>query len=641
MSAAIDTAALNLAWAAALLDELVRAGLRQACLSPGSRSSPLALALAARAELGVSVHIDERSAAFFALGYGRATGRPALFVCTSGTAGANAYPAVIEARMGGVPLLVATADRPPELRDTGASQTIDQHGLFGAYPRWSADLPPPAPGAFMERYARGVAARAYAEAADPPAGPVHLNLPFREPLVPAPILLPSAPIPSPPAPIPPPPALAPPPPAGARADGGRADGRPWTRRAPLRRLADPGQLDRLAARIAAEPRGLILAGAVEAGPDARAYADAVALLAARSGYPILAEPQGGLRFGPHDRSRVVAGYEAFLRLPDWCAARAPGLVLRLGASFTWRPVLAFLDRQTEAFQTVIDPAGAWDDPSRLAALHIPAEPAATCLALAERLEDRESQAERLGDRESQAAAEGEPGWSEAWREAGAAVAAARDALLAELAAEGRFAHSLWVYPTLLDALPEDALLVVANSMAVRDLDSFSDPMPKALRVLANRGAAGIDGTVSTALGAAHGAERPAVLITGDLAFLHDLNGLGLRGVVGPDLRILVLNDDGGGIFAHLPIAKQDPAVFERYFRTPTGADLAAACRTYGVPHRRAGDPEALRKALAEPGSGPRVVEIAIDADLNTAAHRRFWARVAERLSPAPTTLSPA
>lgn len=613
----MDTAALNLAWAGALLDELVRAGLRHACLSPGSRSSPLALALAARAELGVSVHIDERSAAFFALGHGRATGRPALFVCTSGTAGANAYPAVIEARMGGVPLLVATADRPPELRDTGASQTIDQHGLFGAYPRWSADLPAPAPGATMERYARGVAARAYAEAAGPPAGPVHLNLPFREPLVPAP--------------IPPPPAEIPPPSASGRGDGGRADGTPWTRRAPLRRLADPGLLDRLAARIAAEPRGLILAGAVDAGPDARAYADAVALLAARSGYPILAEPQGGLRFGPHDRSRVVAGYEAFLRLPDWCAARAPGLVLRLGASFTWRPVLAFLDRQTEAFQAVIDPAGAWDDPGRLAALHLPAEPAATCLALAE----------RLGDRESRAAAEGEPGWAAAWREAGAAVAGARDALLAELGAEGRFEHSLWVYPTLLDALPENALLVLANSMAVRDLDSFSEPMPKTLRVLANRGAAGIDGTLSTALGAAQGAERPAVLVTGDLAFLHDLNGLGLRGVAGPDLRILVLNDDGGGIFAHLPIAEQDPAVFERFFRTPTGADLAAACRTYGVPHRRLGHPEALRQALAEPGSGPRVIEIAIDADANTAAHRRFWARVAERLSPAPPARSPA
>ncbi len=359
-----STADLNLAWARVLVDELIRGGVRHVCVSPGSRSAPLVVAVAERADLATSVHVDERSAGFFALGHARASGRPAALVCTSGSAGAHYLPAVIEAHMSRVPLVILTADRPPELRDTGAWQTIDQAHLFGRFARWFADLPPPTAG--LVRYARSVAARAAATAAGRPAGPVHLNVPFREPLVPEG----EGGV------------------AGRWGDddlvaiAGRPAGQPWVAVAPAAPAVDAAVVADLAARIRVSPRGLILAGLTDPPPG---YADALARLAAAAGYPILAEPGGGLRFGPHDRAHVVTGYDAFLRAPRWCAAHAPDLVLRFGASFTWRPVAQLLEAHAGAAQVVVDPDGAWDDPTRLAALRVAAAPTALCDAVAEAL----------------------------------------------------------------------------------------------------------------------------------------------------------------------------------------------------------------------------------------------------------------
>lgn len=612
-------AELNLAWARALVDALLRGGVRHTCVSPGSRSSPLALAIAERPELSTSIHIDERSGAFFGLGYARSTGSPALLVCTSGTAGANYYPAVIESSHSRVPLIVLTADRPPELRETGAWQTIDQARLFGGFARWFVDVPPPADEPFMWRTLRSIAARAVAVAQGPPAGPVHLNLPFREPLVPETLgdFMPSSAIQS------------------------------SIEVSPTPIAADPAVIEALAARIAAEPRGLILAGPID--PPA-GYAEALTRLAAACGYPILAEPIGGLRYGPHPKTLILTGHAALMRTPGWMDAHPPRLVLRFGASLTWKHVAEFLSRNPDTVQVVIDPGHTWDDPTRRAALWVHADPVAMADGLALRLQDLGGGSDvgsgpdvgsdpgvgadpDVGARHQVRALAAEE-WAARWRAADTAV---RDLTRACIDSAGADTVA-WVYPLLLAHLPDDALLYAANSMAVRDLDTFTGPAEQRIRAIANRGAAGIDGTISSALGAAFGSGKPALLVTGDLAFLHDLNGLGAvigaspaARADGVDLTIVVLNDDGGGIFAHLPIASHATATFERFFRTPTGADLAAACATWGVLHTRVHDPTELAAALGEMGSRPgvRVIEVPIDLDANTAMHRRLWASVAE------------
>lgn len=590
----------NALWAAAFVDALVAAGVGHVCVSPGSRSSPLTLAVAEAAhgsEAGVtaSVHIDERSAGFFALGYGRATGWPAAVICTSGTAAANYLPAVIEAHYSRVPLLVLSADRPPELRDTGAWQAIDQLKLYGDYVRWFAEVATPDAAPAMLRYVRHLAGRAVAVAAGRPPGPVHLNFPFREPLVDDWTASQRAAVRSVLAALPPPP-----------------------RAARVVARAEESAVAELAARIAAVPRGLILCGTTAPPPG---YAAAIAQLAATSGYPVLAEPTSGVRFGPHDRSHVVTGYDALLRRPDWADAMVPGLVLRFGSSLTGKVVAEYLERHPGAEQVLVDPEGGWDDPTRLASWRVPAD----CVPLCHQLVQSLSGGVAAATVTAAASATARQIWRAAWLGAADVARQARDAEIA--AAESGTVS--WVIPAILDLLPDGALLYAANSMAVRDLDTYSDTMPKDLVVLANRGAAGIDGTLSSALGAAFGSQAPTVLVTGDLAFLHDLNGLGAARLEGLNVTVVVLNDQGGGIFEYLPVAEQAGEAFERFFLTPPGADLAAASATYGVPHTRANTPANLGAALRQRlgMAGVQVIEVAVDRAANTAAHRRYWAAV--------------
>jgi 2-succinyl-5-enolpyruvyl-6-hydroxy-3-cyclohexene-1-carboxylate synthase len=592
----VGTGAINLTWTRALVDELVRAGVRHVCVSPGSRSTPLALAVAERTDLTTSVHVDERSGGFFALGHGRATGRPAALVCTSGTAAANYLPAVIEAHYSRVPLIVLTADRPPELRDTGAWQTIDQVRLYGGYVRWFVDVATPSDDPGMLRYVRHVAARAVAVARSRPSGPVHLNLPFREPLAPAAEELARA----------------------GPGDGwgapGRPDGAPLVDLAPVVVRAPDTVLDDLADTIAREPRGLILAGRIDAPAG---YAGAIARLASVSGYPILAEATGGLRFGPHDRSHVVTAYDALLRSDSWSEAHRPELVIRFGASFTWRSVARFLEGSERATQAVVDPQVTWDDPTRLARLQLAVDPIPLCEALATLL------AERIRSADGH---EARTAWGTAWGTAEARANAVRDRYVAPVGPDGVG----WVYAAILDALPDGAIVYVANSMAVRDLDTFTVGSERSVRVIANRGAAGIDGTISSALGSAYGSGTATVLVTGDLAFAHDIGGLGAAGLPGVDLTIVVLDDGGGGIFDFLPVADLDRRVFHRYFTTPSGLDVAAACAAYGVPHHTVSESSELTAALPGLGnqtSGVRVVQVSIDRAANTAFHRRYWSEV--------------
>ncbi len=343
----------------AFVDELVRCGLTHAVTCPGSRNAPLALTLAGQEGIEAVSVIDERSAGFVALGMAKASGRPVAITCTSGTAAANLHPAVVEAWEARVPLIVLTADRPPELREVGAGQAIDQIKLYGSAAKWFVEVGTHDPGRETAIHHRALACRAWWTAAGGRPGPVHLNFPLREPLAPAPE------------------------PLDAADWEGRPGGRPWTE---LREHASAPHADdvhQLAARMAACPRGAIVCG-----PGAGAVAEPAARLAAQCGWPLLAEPTSGVRCGDHDRSHVVAHYDVLLRVEPFAAARRPELVLRVGDMPTSKPLRAWL---AEAPQVLIDPHGAWHEPTRRAELVLACAAAPALDALAHAVEMRSAQ----------------------------------------------------------------------------------------------------------------------------------------------------------------------------------------------------------------------------------------------------------
>ncbi len=565
---------LALACCSLLVDELVRGGLRHACLSPGSRSTPLALALARHPAVRLHVLVDERASAFFALGLAKATAQPVAVACTSGTAAANFLPAVVEAHMARVPLLALTADRPPELRGVGANQTIDQVGLYGRYPRWSVDAPVPETGPRAAATWRALGARAVAESLGPPPMPVHLNLPFREPLVPR----------------------------GQRVDlgpgtEGRPGGRPWPTR---RRRPPPPDPQVEAARLAAEmevaERGVVLAGSlrVPAGP--------IPELARAAGWPLLAEPTSGLRLP----GAALAAGQHLLADSSFVASHRPDVVLQLGAAPTSRPALALVAEVPRLL--IVDPDGLVADPHRRAAWTARSDPATLARATLGLLRARP-----------------ETPWLAAWRRADARAREAVDALLDtwEEPFEGRVARDLAA------ALPAGSTLVVGSSMPVRDLDAFMRPR-EGVRVLANRGASGIDGTVSTALGAAT-ASHPTFALLGDLALVHDVGSLLWWGRRGLAAVLVVPNNGGGGVFSLLP--QRDLAEYLDLFVTPHGLDLARLAAAAGAGHvrvERAGDlVPAVGRAAAD--GGLQLVEVLSDREHNAARHHEVRAAVARAL----------
>jgi 2-succinyl-5-enolpyruvyl-6-hydroxy-3-cyclohexene-1-carboxylate synthase len=581
---------VNTAFARALVDEWARAGLTDVAVAPGSRSTPMALALAGDSRVRVHVFLDERSAGFFALGAAKASGLPAAVLCTSGTAAAHLHGAVLEAHHARVPMLVCTADRPPELRDTGAPQTTDQVRLYGPAVRFFADLSPEDHPAAMAAW-RPLAARAFSEAAGPPAGPVHLNLAFREPLVPDGSEIPEVP--------------------------GRPEGRPWTASLPGRPALGTEELDRVAAAVRGATRGVVVAG-WGAGCDF----EVVERFARRGGWPLLADPLSGLR---QPGEVTVSTYEALLRVPGFAAAHRPDLVVRLGAPLTSKAAHGWLDATVP--QVLLDPDAAWLDPGRSVTWRLAADPALVLDGLAERV------APTSRDRFSGSPENPHPDWLDAWREAESSARRALDAFLdaADEPFEGRVARDVH------DCLPTGAALVVASSMPVRDLEAFARPRA-GVRVMANRGVNGIDGFTSTVLGVAAGtagAGAPVAGLMGDLAFLHDAASLTFAARAGLDAVLVVVDNDGGGIFSFLPQATA-PAVtasdFESLFGTPHGLDLTAVARSYGLPAERAeraGDvAPMMEKALT--AGGVRVVVVGTgDRPANVERHRAAWAAVAE------------
>ena len=580
----------TIAVTSAFFEELVDAGVAHAVVSPGSRSAPLAVA-ALRAEargLRLWPHAEERAAAFFALGLAKASGAPTALVCTSGTAAASYLPAIAEACLSNTPLVALTADRPPELRGWDAGQAIDQQHLYGAHVRWFAELPLPEPGEGAIRFARAVARRAVATALGRPAGPVHLNWPFREPL-------------APPAGAAAPAALASPVPGRAPAPGARSALRPVSAPPP-----DEVQVAFLAELVARCERGVVAAGPLEPDP---ALAQAVAAFAAAAGWPVLADPASQLRCGPHLRggAPILASGDLLLRDAAFAAAHAPEAVLRLGAAPTSKALRLALEARPPEALVLVDPDARWSDPSQLTTQRFAVDPAALLTAVAARIAPR-----------------GETAWSRSFARAEAAAEAALAKAL-DAAPELGAARAVREIAALL---PEGAALYASNSMPVRDLDAFLPRSGRRLRVLVNRGANGIDGLNSCALGAAAALDAPVVLLTGDLAFLHDLAGLAPAARFGAKVLFAVLDDDGGGIFSFLPIAAQGEAVgFERLFRTPHGLALERAGALFDLPAARVRSWPELRAAVKEwlAGSGPALVVLPIDRDANVAQFRELVA----------------
>lgn len=590
----------NALWAHIFVDELARSGLRDACIAPGSRSTPLALAFYAHPKLRVYSLIDERSAAFFALGMARAGERPVALLCTSGTAAANLYPAIIEAHYARVPLLVLTADRPHDQRDSGANQTIDQLKLYGDRVKAFVDVAPPeaAPSARTLRSLRTLACRAFALAQDPPAGPVHLNFPFRKPLEPVPVPddLPERWLAS----------------VGRTALEGRPGGEAFTRFSPGELRPTEAQRERLTQALRQAPRGLIVCGPRCPGG---LFPQAVAELARAAGYPLLADPLSGVRFQAHVSEHVLGAYETFLpALAD--RAEKPQLILRFGAMPTSQALGSYLEALSDSGcrQIALSEHGVWEDATHTLSDFLFVDPAELCRRVGEALEAQP----RPPDGE----------WLRLWQRA------ERIAWETVEAAVERGFFEGYALREVGEALPEGAALVVASSLPVRHLDQFVPPLPKRLKVFANRGASGIDGTVSTALGIAAVCE-PTVLVTGDLAFYHDLNGLLALKRCGVKAVMVVLNNDGGGIFHRLPIARHEPP-FRELFVTPHGLDFEPIVRAYGagfwrVEPRRGALISALEEALRFERERAVVLEVRTDAEQHERVRREILQAVASRI----------
>jgi 2-succinyl-5-enolpyruvyl-6-hydroxy-3-cyclohexene-1-carboxylate synthase len=600
-----DSANPTYAYVGAFVDELQRVGVTNVVICPGSRSTPLIMAFAAQPGIRIWMLVDERSAAYFGLGMAKQLRQPVALLCTSGTAAANFTPAIVEAKLTHVPLLVLTADRPHELRDTGAPQSIDQNRLYGTYVKWFVEVALPEATDAALRYIRTIAVRAAATVQAIPAGPVHLNLPFREPLTPEPIPGQSLP------------------PAAQRdpvAWQGRPDNAPYTevREVPLG-APTATTIGYLMARVHGAGRGLIIVGP----NDDPALIESIERLARRLGYPILADPLSQLRCGNHDRGMVLSSYDAFLRIDSFIESARPELILRFGAMPISKPLLLYLKRYSSCPLVIIDGHGGWEEPTQLASELIHANPALLCQSLLTVLD----QYDKNGEIQLSVSQE----WLTTWQDADRVT---RQTLQRAIWGfnelfEGR------VFTELARLLPNGTTLYTGNSMPIRDLDTFFWGSEHRIRLIGNRGANGIDGVVSSALGASAGSgqHEPTVLVLGDLSFLHDLNGLLAARLHQLHLIIVLINNDGGGIFSFLPQAAY-PEHFEQLFGTPTGLDFRLAVQMYGGQFQRIDTWEQFREAVSRGlnTGGMHVIEVPTERTSNVTMHRQLWEKVGDALN---------
>ena len=591
-------------WGETIVDELVAAGVEAACIAPGSRSTPLTVAFADHPAVETFSILDERSAAFFALGRGRRTGDPTAVVCTSGTAAANFHPAVIEAHQSKVPLVVLTADRPAELHDSGANQTVDQADLYGDAPRYHRTLPEPAPEPRRLRSLRVTVARAVSQSQGADPGPVHLNVPVAKPLEPTSVEGDA--------------------PESLAADHPLAvEGRdgPFVETHRGTPTADDATIADLAATLRDADRGLLVAGPLNPG---QVDPEAVAAFLEATGVPLLADPLSGLRYGSlaadddgsvGGRRLVCGGYDAYVGSEDW---PEPDAVVRVGASPTSKPLRKHF-AGAGARQFVVDPAGEWPEAEFTATDSVAADPSQVLRGVARRLDDSDGE-ERSAPTDT----------SGAWRDRYRAAERTHWGALVE----GRDEHLFegGVLATVIESAPDPGTVFVSNSMPVRDCDRFGAPRGADLTVLGNRGASGIDGILSTGLGAGSATDDPLVVVTGDLAYFHDMNGLLSVTRCSVDATVVLINNDGGGIFHMLPIESFDPP-FTEQFRTPHGLDFEPTGDLYGLEYTRVATTAAFERAYADSlaSDGTQVIEVTVDGEASHRFREELERRVHERL----------
>lgn len=562
-----DTACLNLRWSLALLDGLVSSGLRHVVISPGSRSTPLVLACERHPALTIKPVLDERSAAFYALGLALVGKRPVALIATSGSAPAHWLPAVIEAAQSAVPLILLSADRPPELRGWGANQTVDQQRFFGTFARSFHDPGPPREGPEALRQMRALGKRAASESLWPLPGPVHINLPFREPLVP-------------------------------NADCG-AEPFVDSGEVALTSFISPGMevIEALKRRLS-EGNGLILCGPGNYPDD---FGAAVTALGEQIGCPVFADPLAvGLRWGDHTASSVLCvRYDAFLRHRA-IARQRPDWVLRFGGAPVSKPLLQWLE---EVPAIVVDRFGRWRDPWHVAEDVVSAKENDLCRALAATLSE----------------VPGNRNWLNGLQQAECDTADLAKAHIAGPFFEGQ------LVATLLEQLPAAAALLVGNSLPVRQLDGWSGTRSAPLRLFCNRGASGIDGNVSTLMGIAAAHDGPVVGLMGDLTLQHDLTGMA---AMSRPVTLIVINNGGGAIFGYLP--QRELPTFQTYWQTPQGLDLGAAARLFGFQHYAVDDLDGFNRALQSGlnGTTSTLIEVCIDGNASRQRHLDYWQAVA-------------
>ncbi|MCF6408900.1 2-succinyl-5-enolpyruvyl-6-hydroxy-3-cyclohexene-1-carboxylic-acid synthase [Pseudalkalibacillus salsuginis] len=562
------------AYVGAFVDELSRTKVQDVVISPGSRSTPLALMFAQHPDIKVWLSVDERSAAFFALGIAKAEEKPVALVCTSGTAAANYYPAIIEAYESRVPLLVLTADRPHELRDVGAPQAIDQIGMYGKYVKWFHDMALPENDPVLLKYARTNASRSISIAMNAKRGPVHLNFPFREPLLPS-YQLENA------------------------FEAGRKDDSYLSFMAGERDLRE-AEYQILIDELEKYEKGLVVCGPGQ-------YDDAVSAikeLGEKLGFPVLADPLSPLRSGHHSKENIIENYDAFLKsevVREW----KPDVIIRFGAMPVSKAYLQYVQKHKDCTYWTIDEGEGWRDPTHSGGRMIYADPGIFSRQLSSRIDGRS------GTR-----------WFGKWREVNEiAVLEQGSFLRTDELFEGK------IFAQLKRLLPDETALFVGNSMPIRDFDSFFGKTDKEIMGLANRGANGIDGVISTAFGVAATGRR-TVLVIGDLSFYHDMNGLLAAKLHELNMTIILVNNSGGGIFSFLPQADY-PDHFENLFGTPIGISFREATTTYGGNYHLVGTWEAFDEACNESfdSGGLDVIEIKTDREQNVQLHKEYWENV--------------
>ncbi|MCL4217652.1 MAG: 2-succinyl-5-enolpyruvyl-6-hydroxy-3-cyclohexene-1-carboxylic-acid synthase [Candidatus Hydrogenedentes bacterium] len=578
----IDASAnLNLLWASMIIEELVRTGVRHFCLSSGSRCAPLTVAAARNDRAQTILHFDERGAAFHALGIAKGSGKPAALICTSGTASANYLPAIIEASMSGVPLVVLTADRPSEMISTGANQTIEQTRLFDGYLRWQFLMPPPSQEVPPETVLTMVDQAVY-KARRAPGGPVHINCPFREPLSPVR--------------------------TGhdftsylSTLETWRNHADPFTQYVESMNQGTPDGLERVVEAIEGAERGVILAGSLSSMEEAAAVVE----LSRHLGWPLLPDVASSIRFGAHS-DFMASYYDVALQSTAFNGLLRPDVALQIGGAITSKR----LNQHLESYgpRTFIHAANHPGrlDPNHRVTLRIETGIAAFC---------------------NQLTGHASPNLDLAWRDELVAVSAALDTFLNEFMGRHRQVSEPALARTITQLAPRDSILFAGNSMPIRDLDMYGAAQGHSLRVMANRGASGIDGCVATAAGLAVGSGKPVTAFLGDLAMLHDVNSLPLARKAGVPVIYVVVNNDGGGIFHFLPIARY-AGEFEPYFATPHGFHFDAAGDLFDVAHVSPVSMDLFKtvyKSAIERG-GATIIEIHTSRAQNVNIHKMLnWA----------------